>query len=106
MLAAHKLEQLPRAFFLSRGRRNRVTPAADPTVSLLLISSDAGRQRRQCDRVVQVLTVLRQYFWKNPVAVNLHRNLALDEEIELAGRSAPLARLGRAFKSKFLLRTA
>src|SRR4030095_17200643 len=79
VLTAHELEQFPRAFFLSRGGRNGVAPTADPTVSIVLLASGAGGQWRKCDRVVQVLAVLREHFWKNPVAVDLHCHLALDK---------------------------
>ena len=89
---------------MSRGGRDGVAPAADPTVSVVLFASSAGGQWRKCDRVVQILAVLREHFRKGPVAVDLHRNLALDEQIELTRRSAPLAGLRGPLEGEFLLR--
>ena len=103
VLTTHVLEQFPRAFFLSRSGRDGVTPATDPTISALLLGAGASGQWWKCDRVVQVLAVLRQHFWKGPITVNLHRHLALDKEVEFPGRRAALAGLRRPLKGKFLL---
>src|SRR5437762_3540725 len=106
LLTAHEPEQFPRGFFLSCSGRDSITPAADPTVFAVLLARGAGGQWWKRDCIVQVLTVLRQHFWKGPITVDLHRNFALDKEIEFAGRRAALAGLRRPLKGKFLLRPA
>ncbi|PYI77755.1 MAG: hypothetical protein DMF04_05495, partial [Verrucomicrobia bacterium] len=70
-LAAHKFEQCPGGFFLPRARWNSVTPAANPTMAAILLPAGTDGQWRNGDCVIQVLTILREHFWKNPVAVDL-----------------------------------
>src|SRR4029079_8336706 len=101
--SASNLQYPLRTCFVACGGGQGEPPAADPTVCVVLLASRPGGQWRKCDGIVQVLAVLREHFRKGPVAVDFHRNLALDEQIELTRRSAPLSGLRRPFESELFL---